>query len=182
MGTGSSGNEENSPSEDVTSGQDPADDSSSENAQEEEAVERISKVIKDIETEAEIEKLEDDAKQSVRRSVKASSEEEIEKIKNEIKSVENEAYTLQQDVRDKAVNDVQANQDLLRKDLEAILAEDLNTADIVTLRSIVQLVMQVQEQHKNEAAKLVAVLNATETRTSEKIVESLKNKQKSMRS
>ena len=51
---------------------------------------------------------------------------------------------------------------------EAILAEDLNTADIVTLRRrIVQLVMQVQEQHKNEAAKLVAVLNATETRTSE---------------
>ena len=83
-------------------------------------------------------------------------------------------YTLQQDVRDEAVKDVQ-NQDLLRKDLEAKLAEDQNTADIVTLRRrIVQLVMQVQEQHKNEAAKLVAVLNATETRTSEKIVESLK--------
>eukprot|EP00944_MAST-04C_sp_MAST-4C-sp1_P004439 g4439.t1 len=173
----SSGNEENSPSEDVTSGQDPADDSSSENAQEEEAVERITaEVIKDIETEAEIEKLEDDAEAKREEVRKARpSEEEIEKIKNEIKSVENEAYTLQQDVRDKAVNDVQANQDLLRKDLEAILAEDLNTADIVTLRRrIVQLVMQVQEQHKNEAAKLVAVLNATETRTSEKIVESLK--------
>ena len=173
----SSGNEENSPNEDVTSGQDSADDSSSENAQEEEAVERITaEVIKDIETEAEIEKLEDDAeaKREEVRKVRPS-EEEIEKIKNEIKSVENEAYTLQQDVRDKAVNDVQANQDLLRKDLEAILAEDLNTADIVTLRRrIVQLVMQVQEQHKNEAAKLVAVLNATETRTSEKIVESLK--------
>ncbi len=173
----SSGNEENSPNEDVTSGQNPADDSSSEKAQEEEAVERITaEVIKDVETEAEIEKLEDDAeaKREEVRKVRPS-EEEIEKIKNEIKSVENEAYTLQQDVRDEAVKDVQANQDLLRKDLEAILAEDLNTADIVTLRRrIVQLVMQVQEQHKNEAAKLVAVLNATETRTSEKIVESLK--------
>ena len=112
----------------------------------------------------------------MRRSVKrVLPKRKSKKIKNEIKSVENEAYTLQQDVRDKAVKDVQANQDLLRKDLEAILAEDLNTADIVTLRRrIVQLVMQVQEQHKNEAAKLVAVLNATETRTSEKIVESLK--------
>ena len=61
------------------------------------------------------------------------------------------------------------------KDLENILAEDLSTGDMETLRRrVVQLVMQVQEQNKREATKLVAVLNATESRTSEKIVESLK--------
>ena len=133
-------------------------------------------VIKAVETEAKIEELKEDAemKREEVRKVRPS-EEEIEKIKRDIKNVEEEAYQVQSAVREAAVKDVQDSHEILRKDLENILAEDLSTGDMETLRRrVVQLVMQVQEQNKREATKLVAVLNATESRTSEKIVESLK--------
>ena len=133
-------------------------------------------VIKAVETEAKIEELKEDAemKREEVRKVRPS-EEEIEKIKKDIKNVEEEAYQVQSAVREAAVKDVQDSHEILRKDLENILAEDLSTGDMETLRRrVVQLVMQVQEQNKREATKLVAVLNATESRTSEKIVESLK--------
>ena len=102
-------------------------------------------------------------------------DEELARLRSEVKAVEAQVGKYQAEVRQAAVDEVRATQEQLREDLEDVLANDLSSSSPETLkRRVVKLVMELQEQNKREAAKLIAVLDAAEGRASEKTMDALK--------
>lgn len=131
------------------------------------------------EAEVEVELAINDAISKAEKILKERpGEAELSRLRNEVKAVKARVGNYQAEVREAAVADVQSSQEKLRQDLEDVLAQDLTTDDMDRLkRRVVKLVMELQEQNKREAGKLIAVLNAAEGRAQEKTEDALREQE-----
>ena len=100
---------------------------------------------------------------------------EMERLRDNVRDIERTVAEQQTEVRRDTVAQLRVREAQLRGELENMLARDLSELNIEDLRRrVVQLVMELQERNKTEAAQLIAVLENAERKASEKSVEALR--------
>ena len=100
---------------------------------------------------------------------------EKQRLREEVRDLEKSVAEQQTEVRRNTVAQLRVSEAKLRGELEDVLARDLSTSNIEELRRrVVQLVMELQERNKTEAAQLIAVLESAEQKASEKSVQALR--------
>ena len=100
---------------------------------------------------------------------------EMERLREEVRDIERTVTEKQSDVRRDTVKQLRVREAVLRGELEDMLARDLSELNIEDLRRrVVQLVMELQERNKTEAAQLIAVLENAEKHASDKSVDALR--------
>ena len=101
---------------------------------------------------------------------------EMDRLRTEVVDIERSVAARQSEVKRDTVAQLRVREAQLRGELENMLARDLSELNIEDLRRrVVQLVMELQERNKTEAAQLIAVLENAETKATEKSVKALRD-------